>query len=43
MARTKSQAQTGVHFDFEVKFDLEGQGQLTPKQYGAFPPIVQIW
>ena len=31
MAWTNSQAQTGVNFDFEVKFDLEGQGQSTPK------------
>ena len=31
MARTNSQAQTGVNFDFEVKFDLKGQGQSTPK------------
>ena len=29
--RTNSQAQTGVNFDFEVKFELEGQGQSTPK------------
>ena len=26
------QAQDGVNFDFEVKFDLEGQGQSPPKQ-----------
>ena len=25
------QAQNGASFDFEVKFDLEGQGQSTPK------------
>ena len=25
------QAQNGVNFDFEVKFDLEGQGQSPPK------------
>ena len=31
MARTNSQAQNGVNFDFEVKFDLEGQGQSSPK------------
>ena len=31
MARTNSQAQTGIHFYFEVKFDLEGQGISTPK------------
>ena len=34
MARTNSQAQTGVNFDFEVKFDLEGQSQSTPKTIG---------
>ena len=28
------QAQNGVNFDFEVKFDLEGQGQSTPKTIG---------
>ena len=27
------QAQNGVKFDFEVKFDLEGQGQSPQKQY----------
>ena len=26
------QAQNEVNFDFEVKFDLEGQGQSPPKQ-----------
>ena len=26
------QAQNGINFDFEVKFDLEGQGQSPPKQ-----------
>ena len=26
------QAQNGVNFDFEVKFDLEDQGQSPPKQ-----------
>ena len=25
------QAQNGVNFDFEVKFDLEGQGQSPPR------------
>ena len=29
------QAQNGVTFDFEVKFDLEGQGQSPPKQLGS--------
>ena len=28
------QAQNSVHFDFQVKFDLEGQGQSTPKTIG---------
>ena len=28
------QAQKGVNFDFEVKFDLEGQGQSPPKTIG---------
>ena len=26
------QAQNGVNWDFEVKFDLDGQGQSPPKQ-----------
>ena len=29
---SRGQAQNGVNFDFEVKFDLEGQGQSPPKQ-----------
>ena len=29
---SREQAQNGVNFDFEVKFDLEGQGQLPPTQ-----------
>ena len=28
---SRGQAQNGVNFDFEVKFDLEGQGQSTSK------------
>ena len=39
MARTNSQAQTGVNFDFEVKFDLEGQGQSTPKTIGILTKV----
>ena len=27
---SRRQAQNGVNFDFEVKFDLEGQGQSPP-------------
>ena len=30
----RRQAQNGVNFDFEVKFDLEGQGQSPPKTIG---------
>ena len=29
---SREQAQNGVNFYFEVKFDLEGQGQSPPKQ-----------
>ena len=32
--KTNSQTQNGVNFDFEVKFDLEGQGQSPPKTKG---------
>ena len=39
MARTNSQAQTGVKFDFEVKFDLEGQDQSTPKTKGILTKV----
>ena len=28
----RGQAQNGVNFDFELKFDLESQGQTPPKQ-----------
>ena len=31
---SRGQAQNGVNFDFEVKFDLEGQGQSPPKTIG---------
>ena len=34
IARRNSQTQNGVNFDFEVKFDLEGQGQSLPKTIG---------
>ena len=39
MARTKSQAQTGVNFYFEVKFDLEGHGQSTFKTIGILTKV----
>ena len=29
---SRGQAQNGVNFEFEVEFDLEGQGQSPPKQ-----------
>ena len=34
IVRTNSQAQNGVNFDFKVQFNLEGQGQWTPKTIG---------
>ena len=41
------QAQNGVNFDFDVKFDLEGQGQSPQKIIEilnkVFTPLVQIW
>ena len=33
------QAQNGVNFDFEVKFDLEGQGQTPPKTIGTLTKV----
>ena len=33
------QAQNGVNFDFEVKFDLEGQGQSSPKTRGILTKV----
>ena len=33
------QAQNGVNFDFEVKFDLEGQGQSTPQTIGILTKV----
>ena len=32
-------AQNGVNFDFEVKFDLEGQGQSPPKTIGTLTKV----
>ena len=45
---SRGQAQNGVNFDFEVKLDLEGQGQSPPQTIGIlskvfFTPVVQIW
>ena len=36
------QAQNGVHFDFEIKFDLEGQGQSPPKTIGILTKVLYI-
>ena len=33
---SREQAQNGVNFDFEVKFDLEGQGHSAPKTIGRW-------
>ena len=33
------QAQNGVNFDFEVKFDLEGHGQSPPKTIGILTKV----
>ena len=33
------QAQNGVNFDFEVKYDLEGQGQSPPKTIGTLTKV----
>ena len=33
------QAQNGVNFEFGVKFDLEGQGQLPPKTIGNLTKV----
>ena len=33
------QAQNGVNFDFEVKFDLENQGQSPPKTIGILTKV----
>ena len=36
---SRRQAQNGVNFDFEVKFDLEGQGQSSPKTMGILTKV----
>ena len=36
------QAQNGVNSDFEVKLDLEGQGQLPPKTIGN-QGLLHLW
>ena len=37
------QAQNGVNFDFEVKFDLEGHGQSLPKTIGILTKFFYIY
>ena len=37
------QAQNGVTFDFEVKFDLEDQGQSPPKTIGMLTKVFYIY
>ena len=34
------QAKNGVNFDFEAKFDLEGQGQSPPKTIGILNLVI---
>ena len=36
---SRGQAQNGVNFDFQVKFDLEGQGQSPPKTIGILTKV----
>ena len=37
------QAQNGLNFDFEVKFDLERQGQSSPKTIGILTKVFYIY
>ena len=37
------QAQNGVTFDFEVKFDLEGQGQSPPNNRDLNQGLLHLW
>ena len=37
------QAQNRVNFDFEVKFDLEGQSQSSPKTIGILTKVSYIY
>ena len=40
---SRRQAQSGVNFDFEGKFDLEGKGQSFPKTIGTSTKIFYIY
>ena len=37
------QAQNGISFDFDLKFDLEGQGWLAPKTIGTLTKVFCIF
>ena len=37
------QAQNGVNFYFDLKFDLEGQGRLPPKTKGILTKVFCIF
>ena len=40
---SREQAQNWVNFDFEVKFDLKGQGQSPPKTIGILTMVFYIY
>ena len=40
---SRGQAQNGVHFYFEGKFDLEGNGQSSPKTIGTLTKVFYIY
>ena len=40
---SRGQAQKGVNFNFEVKFDLEGQGQSSQKTIGILTKVFYIY
>ena len=39
----EQKTQNGVNFDFEVKFDLEGQGRSVPKTIGTLTKFFCIF
>ena len=36
---SRGQAENGPNFDFDIKFDLEGQGQSSPKTIGTLTKV----
>ena len=40
---SRGQALNGVNFDFEVKFDLKGQGQSAPKTTGILTKVIYTY